>query len=168
MSVNGKQKGNTWERKVANYLSEHFKEWMGVDQSFRRAIDSGSYFGGKNQKRIETHLEEHQNFGDILTPTPFRFEIECKAYKTPPTLDSLLKQQYKKFDQWIEQAEQDALNSNKDALLIIKFNNTMPFVLIANPKYTGCALMVYHGYYMFNMDMFFQVHPDEWFFDPIK
>ncbi len=50
MGVNGKQKGNGFERKIANILSERFKEHTGLEQAFRRNIDSGSFFGGKCSK----------------------------------------------------------------------------------------------------------------------
>ena len=53
MAVNGKAKGNSYERKIANLLSARFKDYTGIDQSFRRNPDSGSYFGGQNQKELK-------------------------------------------------------------------------------------------------------------------
>lgn len=153
MGVNGKQKGNTFERTISNYLSDHFSDHLGIETGFRRNIDSGSFFGGKNQYRVQTHLEEHQSFGDILTPTNFKFEIECKAYKTPPALNSIVTGNYKKFDEWIAQAEQDAQNANKGTMLIIKFNNVKPVVLVKE-MFDECVYR-YKEYYAYEMNEFF-------------
>ena len=83
MAVNSKQKGNTFERKIANYLSERFQTYIGVEKAWKRNTDSGSFFGGKNQSRTEQYLTEHQQFGDIISPESFKYVIECKHYKTP-------------------------------------------------------------------------------------
>lgn len=163
MAVNSKSKGNTFERTIANYLSDRFKDYTGKEKSFIRNIDSGSYFGGSNQKRINTHTEELQKFGDVLTPDQFRWTIECKAYKTPPSLGSILKGEYKKFDEWLDQAAQDAVNSNKQPLLIVKFNNTETFVMV-----TDCLISImkfkYKDYYAYKLDDFFQYDEDEWYY----
>ena len=42
-----KQKGSSWEREVARYLSEIYQE------SFIRAPGSGAYVGGTNSRRKE-------------------------------------------------------------------------------------------------------------------
>ncbi len=130
MAVNSKNKGNTFERKMANHLSERFSDHLGIDQGFRRNIDSGSFFGATNQKRMETHLTENACFGDIMTPSSFRFSIECKHYKTAPSFASMVKQEFKLFDTWIEQARQDAVNAKLQMLVIIKFNGVPEFVVV--------------------------------------
>jgi hypothetical protein len=133
MAVNSKQKGNAFERFVANYLSERFESIVGKPKGFIRKPDSGSYFGGKNQTRIETHLSEMQTFGDIIAPNDFLWSIEAKHYKTPLTLSGILNQKNADLDRWIEQASQDAYNAGKLPLIIIKYNNVDPFVLIRYP-----------------------------------
>lgn len=136
MGVNGKQKGNGFERKIANILSERFKEHTGLEQSFRRNIDSGSFFGGGNQFRTQTHDLTKASFGDIVTPPGFNYSVECKFYKTAPSFKSLLLQDIKQWDEWIAQAEQDCKNSNQEMALIIKYNNVEEIVLLDFLKFT--------------------------------
>lgn len=124
MAVNGKQKGNTFERTISNMLSERFCEHLGLEQGFRRNPDSGSFFGGSNKSRVETHDTDFAVYGDLICPRSFIFSIECKSYKTPPTLDSIAKQSVKQWDTWISQAEQDAEMGNKETLLVVKYNRT--------------------------------------------
>lgn len=130
MAVNGKQKGNGFERKIANTFSERFKEYTGLEQSFRRNVDSGSFFGGKNQIRTQTHDTSKASFGDMVVPNGFRFSVECKFYKTPPSFASLIKQDIKQWDGWLEQANQDCVNSDTQMALIIKYNNVEELVLL--------------------------------------
>jgi len=80
--VNGKQKGNSFERKIANLLSDRFKEHTGIESSFRRNPDSGSFFGGSNHSRTEKYDTEFAIFGDLICPKSFAYSVECKHYKT--------------------------------------------------------------------------------------
>lgn len=130
MGVNGKQKGNGFERKIANILSERFKAYTGLEQSFRRNIDSGSFFGGKNQQRAQTHDLSKASFGDIVVPENFKFSIECKFYKDAPSFNSFLKQDIKQWDGWLKQATQDCKNSEHNMAVIIKYNNVEEIVLL--------------------------------------
>lgn len=144
MAVNSKNKGNTFERKISNLLSETFKEHLGVESGFRRNADSGSFWGASNQKRMQTHLTESAQFGDIITPSSFRYAVECKHYKTPPSFSAMVKQEFKLFDTWIEQAEQDAENAGKKMCVIVKFNNVPEFVILHGADHE--AFGVYKGY----------------------
>lgn len=161
--VNGKQKGNSFERVVANLLSDKFKVYLGKEKTFIRNPDSGSMLGGKNQSRIETHLEEFQKFGDVLTPTTFRFSIECKSYKTPPSLNSILKQEVKQWDTWLEQANQDSKNANRELLLIIKYNNTEPFVVVDKYINEIKSILSYKQYLCYTLKDFLTL-TEEWYF----
>ena len=154
MAVNGKAKGNSFERMIANYLSEQFKDLLGKEKMFQRNSDSGSYFGGKNQNRIQTHAVEHQNFGDILTPDTFNYVVECKSYKEPMSLKMILTQSSKKLDEWISQVEQDAVNADKKPLLIVKYNNVPVFVMVKN-DYLDILKFKYKNYNAYDMDEFF-------------
>ncbi len=145
-----KQKGNSFERKIANLFSETFEKHTGISNAFRRNIDSGSFFGAKNQKRIETHLTDNACFGDIMTPDSFKFSIECKHYKTPPSFSALVKQEFKLFDTWIAQAKQDAANAEKAMLVVIKFNNVPEFVIVEGAD--GEAFATYKGNSLISMD----------------
>ena len=72
-----KNKGKTYERDVANFLSELYQE------SFTRVPYSGAFVGGKNIVRTET-LSESQTRGfkgDIIPPDTFPLlVIEAKNY----------------------------------------------------------------------------------------
>ena len=122
MSVNGKAKGSGFERKIANLFSARFENVTGIKQSFRRNPDSGSFFGGTNKKRTETHDLDHAFFGDLICPEKFNFSVECKSYKSGPTFASIVKGKITQWDDWIKQASQDAESSKKAMMLIMKYN----------------------------------------------
>lgn len=128
--VNGKQKGNNFERKVANLLSDRFKEHLGIEKGWRRNPDSGSFFGGQNQTRTETYGTEFAIFGDLICPKAFLYSIECKHYKTAPSFQSIMNGEVKQWDTWIEQAEQDAKKAEKKMLLLVKYNNVDELVFV--------------------------------------
>jgi len=128
--VNGKQKGNNFERKVANLLSDRFKEHLGIEKGWRRNPDSGSFFGGQNQTRTETYGTEFAIFGDLICPKAFLYSIECKHYKTAPSFQSIMNGEVKQWDTWIEQAEQDAKKADKKMLLLVKYNNVDELVFV--------------------------------------
>jgi hypothetical protein len=122
--VNGKQKGNSFERTIANMFSDRFAAYTGIEKPFRRNPDSGSFFGGSNVSRNDVYDTEWAIYGDLICPRNFNFSVECKHYKSAPTLSSILKQDVKQWDLWIEQAQQDATSSGKEMLIVIRYNNT--------------------------------------------
>lgn len=130
MPVNGKSKGSSFERKIANLLSARFEPVTGIKQGFRRNTDSGSFFGGTNQKRKDTHDLDHANFGDLICPNNFKYSVECKFYKTGPTFPAIVKGKIAQWNDWIAQAKQDAYNSNKEMMLIIKYNGVDEIVFL--------------------------------------
>lgn len=125
-----KAKGNTFERKIANLLSERFAEITGIDKAFRRNADSGSFFGGSNVKRTAIYDTEKATFGDIICPATFSYSLECKHYKAPPSFALVMKQDCKDWDKWIGQAGQDCISSNKKMAIIIKYNNVEEIVIL--------------------------------------
>ena len=151
MAVNSKSKGNAFERKIANRLSERFKEYLGIPQGFRRDSTSGSFFGASNQKRLETHDREQATFSDIIAPKSFLFSIECKNYKTAPSFASLVKGEFKLFDTWIGQASQDAKNSGKKMLIVVKFNSVPEFVIVRDDPHDK-AFAHYRGYSLVTLE----------------
>ena len=162
MAVNSKNKGSNFERKIANLLAERFAKRTGIPQSFRRCVDSGAFFGASNQKRLQTHDAETATFGDVMAPAGFRFSIECKHYKTPPTFTSMMKQDCKMITDWIKQAKQDATNSNKKMLVVAKFNNVADFVIIEGVDED--ALMLYQGNSIIPLDKWLE-REDSYFFE---
>jgi hypothetical protein len=141
MPVNGKSKGSTFERKIANLLSVRFETVTGLKQGFRRNTDSGSFFGGSNQRRVATHDLDHANFGDLICPNNFNYSVECKFYKTGPTFASIVKGKVTQWDDWLAQATQDASNSQKEMMLIIKYNGIDEIVFV-NKQVASLALVV--------------------------
>jgi hypothetical protein len=146
--INSKAKGNTFERKISNLFSDRFAEHLGITKGFRRASDSGSFFGGTNKARTETHDLSKATFGDIITPDTFAYSIECKHYKTPPSFASIMKQDYKQLNDWLSQAEQDATACGKRVLVIMKFNNVEEVAVISHddPLVNGNASVRYGSY----------------------
>jgi len=147
--TNSKQKGNSFERNIANKLSERFKEYTGLEKSFRREVSSGSFFGGNNRVRTLTHDTEKASFGDIVVPNGFKFSIECKNYKTPPSFSSIVKQDVKQWDSWIEQAKSDADAAKLAMLLIIKYNNVSEIVIIENKIVGNEPILRYKKLYVY-------------------
>ncbi len=128
--VNGKAKGNNFERTIANMFSERFATHTGIPQSFRRNPDSGSFFGGTNVSRTETHDTDWAIYGDLICPRNFNFSVECKHYKTPPTLNSILKEDVSDWNKWLKQARQDASTICKHMLIIIRYNRTETLAML--------------------------------------
>jgi len=150
--VNGKNKGSTFERKIANLLSQRFAEHLGITQAFRRNPDSGSYFGGTNTARTETHSMDYAIFGDLICPRNFKFSIECKHYKTAPKFQNIINNSITDWDHWIKQAQQDAQNSNKLMALIIKYNNVEEIVItdqLLHGSITPC--LQYKEYFVYKL-----------------
>lgn len=105
-----KQKGSSFEREVATFLSKLYGE------SFIRAPGSGAYVGGKNQSRTEfLHEGQIRSFkGDIVPGESFKnFNAECKSYADFP-FHLVLTGDCKVLDGWISQmmdvADKDDLN----------------------------------------------------------
>lgn len=156
MPVNGKAKGNKFERDIANLLSSRFQKATGLEKSFRRNADSGSFWGATNQKRIETHDTDYAVYGDIVCPRNFNFALECKNYKAPPTFNSWLNQSINEWDKWIKQASQDATNSRKDMLLVIKYNRTTTFVIVDKKQDNVPLAGIYKEYFVYTLEDFLE------------
>jgi len=163
MAVNGKNKGNTFERKIANKLSERFAEYLGIESGFRRNPDSGSYFGGTNVSRSQTHSLDYAIFGDLICPRNFVYSVECKHYKSAPALQGILEQNVKQWDEWLKQAQQDSDTSGKHLALIIKYNHTPEIVFLAQPIPGILPIINYKQYFLYKLGTFLDL-PTESFF----
>lgn len=149
--VNGKTKGNAFERKIANLLSERFKDYLGVEKGFRRNPDSGSFFGGKNISRVDQYNQDYALFGDLICPREFNYSVECKNYKTPPGFAAVLAGAVSEWDKWLEQAKSDAAKSSRNMLLIIKYNNVPEFVLVDLELEGLECRYLYRGYRVYTL-----------------
>jgi len=104
--INSRNKGNTFERKIAKLLNEHFNI-----KEFNRSPGSGAYATTHN-------LPEHLKiYGDLITPNNFRFCIECKKGYNKENIYSLLDNS-SDFWGFIEQCEKDSENSYKLPLIL--------------------------------------------------
>ncbi len=148
--VNGKNKGNSFERKMANTLSDRFKDFLGIDKGFRRNADSGSFFGGSNVYRAKEHDLDNACFGDLMCPKNFKFSVECKHYKSAPSFQSVFAKEVPQWDLWIKQSEQDSVSAKKEPLLIIKYNNVPEFVFVKN-KLEKSEVLQYKGLYAYTL-----------------
>ena len=163
MGVNGKAKGNGFERKIANLLSETFKDYLGISNGFRRNPDSGSYFGGSNIDRTNTHSLDYAVFGDLICPRHFKYSIECKHYKTAPSIQAIINQSVKQWDTWLEQAEQDSKASNKEFTLIVKYNNVDELIFLKNTLHGFETIIKYKQYHIYKLSDFLTFNPDFYF-----
>jgi len=128
-----KNKGNAFEREVANFLSKTY------NASFVRAAHSGAFIGGTNNHRKE-YLSENQvkSFkGDIIPPDDWKhFNAEAKSYADFP-FHLLLTGECKQLDSWLGQllevADPDDLN-----ILFMKFNRKGRYIAV-QPKLTWIA-----------------------------
>ena len=158
-----KAKGNSFERKIANALSARFAEKTGIDKSFRRNADSGSFFGGSNVKRTQVYDTGKATFGDIITPATFAFSLECKHYKAPPSFSLMVKQDCKEWDKWIDQAGQDCISANKKMAIIIKYNNVDEIVILKE-TFGLTPIINYKSYVVVTLEEFLKLN-DSIFFD---
>lgn len=125
-----KQKGNSFEREVATYMSKLYED------SFVRAAHSGAFIGGSNNHRKST-LSDNQTKsfkGDIVPPDSwYTFNAEAKSYADFP-FHLLLSGDCKQIDGWLDQlmavAETDDCN-----VLFMKFNRKGKYVAV-QAKYT--------------------------------
>lgn len=164
MPINSKKKGSGFERKIANLLSKRFDDGSGITQLFRRNADSGSYFGGTNVQRTQTHSLDYAVFGDLICPRNFKFSIECKFYKTAPSFQSIVEQKVTQWDGWLVQAEQDATSAGKSLALIVKYNKVNEIVFLKFPLNHEPKFLNYNQYHIYSLDKFLR-QDNSLFFD---
>ena len=161
--TNGKNKGSAFERKIANQLSKRFQLTTGLISAFRRNIDSGSFFGGSNQKRTVTHDLDHAVFGDLVCPKTFKFSIECKHYKSAPSFQSMVNHKVSQWDGWIKQAMQDAEQAKKQMALIIKYNNVDEIVVVQSQLPINARYIKYQDFLIYLLEDFLKCSDDFYF-----
>jgi hypothetical protein len=163
-----KAKGSSWERAVADFLSNLYSE------KFLRVPASGAYIGGSNAKRKE-FLSEGQirHFkGDIIPGESFPLlNIECKNY-AGLEFHQLYAGACRQLDTWINQlmdpADEDDVN-----LLLIKitrrgkfacFQETLLNTKVTLPtNYTRYQSGRHGNWIIVDYDIFWQINKD-----PIK
>lgn len=165
--INSKNKGNVFENKIAKKLSSQFSEFLGLENGFRRSIDSGSFFGGSNVSRTKTYNLDHAVFGDLICPKNFKFTVECKHYKTPPTFKAIVTKNVKQWDDWLSQADQDSKSANLAPLVIVKYNNCDEIVFLSESVENLEIVFTYKDKYCYRLEDILKL-PSEFFFDKQK
>lgn len=162
MGQKSKTKGKSWERDVANHLSELY------GQSFIRVPHSGAYIGGKNSARKE-FLHEGQiraMKGDIIPPQEWiHFNCECKNYADFP-FHQLIQGECKQLEAWLDQLF-DAADTGDLNILIIKitrkgkfiavqkgldWNTSKPHINYISPKFGNWHLFDYDSFFEENKE----------------
>jgi hypothetical protein len=144
----GKSKGNNFEGQIAKKLSAAL-----APLNFMRSPGSGARVGGKNFEKFGTMFGEEALAIFVADVVPinekkegltFLHSIECKSYKTPDGFTSLVAGTANVF-KWFEESVVDALKTNKNPILIFKWNNKPIFVATETglvPTEVKCQLRI--------------------------
>ena len=136
----GKAKGQGFEGQIAKKLSTAL-----APLNFMRSPGSGARVGGKNFEKFGEMFGEEALAIFVADVVPinekkegvkFLHSIECKSYKTPDGFTSLVAGSSNTF-KWFEESVEDALKTDKNPILIFKWNNTPVFVAI-DPDHAKC------------------------------
>jgi Holliday junction resolvase len=114
MKINSINKGKTFEREIANFLTK------AIGVKFHRVPMSGAFStnNNSNDSRFDGDVfTEDKEYKDIV--------IECKSYSDLQLND--LYNDKSKFFKWIEQAESEA--KGKDWILFIKINHKGTYMI---------------------------------------
>jgi len=120
-----KNKGNSFEREIADFLTKLYGE------KFIRAPGSGAYVGGKNTSRKEfLHEGQIRTFkGDIIPGLSFpKFNGECKSYKEFP-FHQFFTGHIKLLESWISQCMEVADEGDFN-IIFMKFNRKGTYVAV--------------------------------------
>ena len=161
MSSPSKNKGSSFEREVAQFLTKLYEE------SFIRAPGSGAYVGGKNQSRTQfLHEGQIRSFkGDIVPGQSFsKFNAECKNYAEFP-FHLMFVGNCKVLETWIEQM-MDVAEEGDMNILFIKITRKGKFVVVPTDK-TWVTDQFFHytsnhhgDWIMIDFDHFFKHNKD--------
>lgn len=161
MTSASKAKGNSFERRVADFLTNLYGE------KFIRAPGSGAYVGGKNAARKQfLHEGQIRNFkGDIVPGQSFpRFNAECKSYK-----EFAWHQMFtgnKVLDDWLDQL-MSVSDPGDFNVLFMKFNRRGEYVVTqASVTDASHSHMIYHSarhgaWIIQDFDQFWQHQADQ-------
>lgn len=137
-----KNKGNSFERDIAKFLSNLYNE------SFIKTPGSGAYIGGTNNaKKDMLHEGQIRSFkGDIVPGESFKkFNAECKFYKEFQW-HQLYSGKCALLDKWISQllepSDEDDVN-----VIFMKFNRLGSFFVFEEKYLTEYEVMNYTSYH---------------------
>lgn len=139
----GKGKGNGFESQIAKKLSVAL-----APLNFMRSPGSGARVGGKNFEKFGEMFGEEALAIFVADVVPinekkerlkFRHSIECKFYKTPDSFTHLAAGTANIY-KWFEESVEDAKKTDKNPILIFKWNNTPIFVAV-NLSHEKCFVL---------------------------
>lgn len=129
----GKAKGNGFEGQIAKKLSTAL-----APLNFMRSPGSGARVGGKNFEKFGEMFGEEALAIFVADVVPinekkegvkFLHSVECKFYKTPDAFTHLVAGTANVF-KWFEESVEDAAKTDKNPILVFKWNNTPIFVAV--------------------------------------
>lgn len=152
--VNGKQKGNAYERSVAKLLTNLF------GAEFYRTAHSGAYTGKSNSFRRDSMSSETAKafVGDIIPPEGYNIVIECKNYASiRGGFNGIVAGDCAGLEGWIGEVHFDSRNELPH-LLFFKINKLGQFIALpkkffdleANDKLVTELALTYTRYYYTN------------------
>lgn len=147
--INSKQKGNGFEREVAKFLSDTYK------QKFVRVPNSGAYVGGQNAVRRDVLDDSQVRLfkSDIIPPDGWNINIECKSY-SEFQFNQLFDGESKLLDKWIEQTLLVA--DDRDlSIILMKFNRIGKFVCVRSDAFYLDIGLKYKDWWFTGWDQFF-------------
>lgn len=127
----GKSKGNGFEGQIAKKLSAAL-----APLNFMRSPGSGARVGGKNFEKFGEMFGEEALSIFVADVVPinekkeglkFLHSVECKFYKTPDSFTQLVAGSANVF-KWFEESVEDAAKTDKNPILVFKWNNTPIYV----------------------------------------
>lgn len=132
MTINGKAKGNFFERKIAKKLSLWWTN--GQDDSvFWRSTSSGAWATQLKKKGVL--LKEQSGdialVRDISCPFINDFYIELKFYKEFKLHNFILSEKDKLYKFWLKACD-EACDMGKNTMLIFKSNNVSEMVMVSD------------------------------------
>ena len=161
--VNGKRKGNAYERDVANDLSKRFND------VFRRVPQSGAFMGGVNRFKNKNLRKDAQEIlaGDIICPKWFPFVIEAKNYKDTPKIHNLFSRGDADLDKWIAQSKGESEVAEKPWMITFKVTSIRgkQFIVIDGALFkekmgesldAPCQYMLYKGTVIIDYKIFYE------------
>jgi hypothetical protein len=158
MTSKSKNKGNTWEREIANHLSSIY------NLKFLRCQGSGAFVGGKNtQRKAVLDAGQIQSFkGDIIPPTEWTsFNSEAKNYADFP-FHQLYSGEVKQLETWLGQLVQVA-DPNDMNILMFKITRKGKYVAVESDKgwdlshpHTNYTSVKFGNWQIFDYDSFWQ------------
>ena len=130
-AVNSKQKGNSFEGKIAKMLTAALSPLC-----FMRSPSSGARLGGKNFQKFGALFGEEaiRLFSADVVPTNekdtnlvFKFSIECKFYASSDSFETIVAGNSHIFG-WMKESIVDAQKTQKIPIVVFKWNRSPIYV----------------------------------------